>query len=87
MWNFRMPVFSIKWSSRAVIHFCVLYMGDLVFGNDLDRMSMFHFHIRQPLASSSGVPRVALQCLHITKLSCVPSFDVTYLASVFAVCL
>lgn len=46
MWNLRMPVFSMRWRRRAVIHFDVLYMGAFVFGKVRERMSMFHFHIR-----------------------------------------
>jgi hypothetical protein len=49
----------------------VLYMGTVFCDSDRESTSMFHFHMRQPAEVSSGVPNVALQCLHRTKASCV----------------
>ena len=58
MWNLRTPTFSIRYSSRAEIHFWtlyVLYEGD---PSGPAEMLRLHFQIRQPSAGASCLPSV-----------------------------
>lgn len=65
--NLRIPWFSIRNRRRADIHFCVLNAtGE---AEPAILMPMHHFHIRQPSASSSLIPKVLLHCSHPKKLT------------------
>jgi hypothetical protein len=56
IWNLRTPTFSIRYSSRAEIHFCTLYV--LYDGDEADpeEMLRLHFHTRHPSAVASCMP-------------------------------
>ena len=58
MWNLRTPTFSIRYSSRAEIHFWTLYV--LYHGDETgpDEMLRHHFQTRQPSAATSCLPSV-----------------------------